>query len=73
MKHKSELESSLYLNTVPVEFHELLVQTGRPEHLDSQTSACPALLEHLELLQQQEETFQHRLDSDGVPERRHGV
>lgn len=59
--------------TVPVEFHKLLVQTGRLEHLNTQSSLGPALLEHLKLLRQQEETSQHTLDSDRILKRSRGV
>lgn len=52
--------------SVPVEFHNLLEQTGRPEYLNAQSSLGPALPEHPKLLSQQEEAFQHRLDSDRV-------
>lgn len=72
----SECNKSLIVSeraTVPVEFHKLLIQAVRPEHLNTQTSSGPALLEHLELLHQQEETFQHRLDSDRILVRSGGV
>lgn len=65
--------SQSQFSTLPVAFDKLLIQTGRPDCFHTQSSAGPALLEHLQLLRQQEETFQHRLDSDRVLKRRRGV
>lgn len=60
------IKPSLCLSSSPVKFHKLLTQTGHTEHLYTQTCSSPVLLEDLQLLRQQEETLQRRLDFNWV-------